>query len=67
MQAENWLGTYGTIDGLPLTFRRVSSRREFLSPLVGTEEDLTSHYHSFSKTFNIFYPQVMELVKIRHS
>ncbi|OUV15817.1 MAG: hypothetical protein CBC46_04550 [Verrucomicrobiaceae bacterium TMED86] len=67
MQAENWLGTYGTIDGLALTFRRISSRREFLSPLVGAEEDLTSHYHSFSKAFHIFYPQVMEFAKIRHS
>ena len=67
MQAENWLGTYGAIDGLALTFRRVSSRRKFLSPLVGAEEDLTSHYHSFSKAFHIFYPQVMEFAKIRHS
>jgi acyl carrier protein phosphodiesterase len=67
MQAENWLGTYGAIDGLALTFRRVSSRRKFLSPLVGAEEDLTSHYYSFSKAFHIFYPQVMEFAKIRHS
>ncbi|MCH1508013.1 MAG: ACP phosphodiesterase [Akkermansiaceae bacterium] len=55
------------IDGLALTFRRVSSRRKFLSPLVGSEEDLTSHYHSYSKAFHIFYPQVMEFAKIRHS
>jgi acyl carrier protein phosphodiesterase len=67
MQSENWLGSYGTIDGLALTFRRVSSRREFLSPLVGAEEDLTSHYLSFREAFHIFYPQVIEFAKIRHS
>ena len=64
MHAENWLGSYGTIDGLAHIFRRVSSRRTFLSPLVGAEKDLTSHYHSLGKAICIFYPQVMEFAEI---
>jgi acyl carrier protein phosphodiesterase len=59
MQKENWLGTYGTIPGLALTFRRVSQRRAFLAPLVGAEDDLTSHYQSFTTAFQSFYPEVI--------
>ncbi len=59
MEAENWLGTYATIEGLALTFRRISTRRDFLTPLVGAEEDLTAHYQSFSRAFLEFYPEIM--------
>lgn len=59
MKQENWLGTYGTIPGLALTFQRVSERRTFLVPLVGAEDDLTSHYQSFTNAFRSFYPEVM--------
>ena len=63
MVEENWLGTYGTIPGLALTFRRVSQRRDFLAPLVGAEEDLTAHYHSFSRAFRRFYPELLEFAR----
>ncbi len=59
MKEENWLGTYGTIPGLGLTFQRMSKRRKFLAPLVGSEKDLVEHYHSFSKAFQEFYPEVL--------
>lgn len=63
MTEENWLGTYGTIPGLALTFRRVSQRREFLAPLRGAEDDLTDHYHSFSRAFRKFYPEVLSFAR----
>lgn len=59
MKDENWLGTYGTIPGLALTFRRVSQRRPFLAPLAGAEADLTDHYQSFGRAFREFYPEVI--------
>jgi acyl carrier protein phosphodiesterase len=59
MREEHWLGTYGTIPGLALTFRKVSQRRSFLAPLVGAEDDLTSHYQSFTNAFRSFYPDVI--------
>lgn len=59
MKKENWLGTYGTIPGLALTFARVSQRRPFLAPLRGAEEDLITHYQSFTNAFRAFYPEVM--------
>ena len=59
MKNENWLGNYGTISGLALTFQRVSQRRPFLAPLAGAEEDLTDHYQSFGRAFREFYPEVL--------
>ncbi len=59
MEKEDWLGTYGTIPGLALTFQRMSQRRDFLAPLIGSEEDLVAHYHSFSKAFREFYPAIL--------
>ena len=59
MRSENWLGTYGTIEGLALTFRRISRRRAFLAPIIGAEDDLTAHYHSFGKAFREFYPDAL--------
>ncbi len=59
MKQENWLGTYGTIPGLTLTFQRMSERRDFLKPLIGAEEDLLSHYDSFRQAFDEFYPELL--------
>lgn len=63
MESENWLGTYGTMEGIALTFHRISRRRDFLTPLVGSENDLTDHYHSFSQAFREFYPQAIALAR----
>ena len=63
MKDEDWLGTYGTIPGLALTFERMSQRRDFLSPLIGSEQDLVQHYHSFSKAFQNFYPELLAYVR----
>ncbi|YCM45497.1 ACP phosphodiesterase [Verrucomicrobiaceae bacterium 227] len=63
MKTENWLGTYGTIEGLALTFRRISTRRDFLKPLIGSEDDLTNHYHSLGKAFRQFYPEAREFAR----
>lgn len=59
MKIENWLETYGTIPGLALTFRKVSQRRTFLTPLIGAEEDLKNHYQCFTTAFRSFYPELM--------
>ena len=63
MQSENWLGTYGTIEGLALTFRRISRRRDFLEVLIGSEEDLTNHCHSMGKAFRKFYPEALAFAR----
>ncbi len=60
MKSENWLSNYGTIEDLSQTFKRISQRRDFLSPLVNAEEDLVTHYQSFSRAFHQFYPDIQK-------
>ncbi|MGJ8695146.1 MAG: ACP phosphodiesterase [Verrucomicrobiaceae bacterium] len=60
MKDENWLQCYGTIEGLKLTFERISKRRSWLKPLVGAETDLIDHYQSFDRAFHTFYPEVRQ-------
>lgn len=66
MKSENWLDSYGTLEGLALTFRRISRRRDFLAPLVGSEEDLISNYSSFEQGFRSFYPELIEHTRSYH-
>jgi len=65
MRSEDWLGTYGTIEGFALTFRRIRNRRDFLKIFVGSEEDLTNNYHSTGKAFQAFYPETLEFARFQ--
>ena len=60
MVSENWLETYGNIEGVSLTFQRISTRRDFLKPLVGAEVDLQENYEEFREAFRKFYPELIE-------
>lgn len=63
MKDENWLLAYGSLDGLALTFRRISRRRDFLTPLIGAEKDLETHYEEFEAAFLKFYPELVEFAR----
>ncbi|MGC6427315.1 MAG: ACP phosphodiesterase [Akkermansiaceae bacterium] len=63
MKREDWLRSYSDIEGLRLTFRRVSQRRDFLTPIVGSEEDLDDHYDDFEKAFLCFYPDLQSALR----
>ena len=60
MRQENWLMSYGTIDGLALTFDRISERRPRLAAIRGSTDDLVAHYHSFDRTFHEFFGAARE-------
>ncbi len=55
MKAENWLHSYGTIEGLALTFTRVSRRNPRLAPIRFSTDDLTAHYQTFDHSFHDFF------------
>ena len=63
MRAEDWLNSYCSIEGLGLTFRRMSRRRDFLAPIIGAEQDLKAHYQNFENAFLKFYPDLVETLK----
>ncbi|MDB4740435.1 ACP phosphodiesterase [Akkermansiaceae bacterium] len=59
MRDEDWLAAYEDQAGLALTFRRISKRRDWLTPIVGAEEDLYAHYVKFEEAFLKFYPEAV--------
>ncbi|MDA0766965.1 MAG: ACP phosphodiesterase [Verrucomicrobia bacterium] len=56
MRKESWLESYGTIPGIDLTLRRVSTRSPRLTPIADGVRDLTDHYHSLDRAFHAFFP-----------
>jgi len=59
MQSQNWLGCYGTIEGMTDTFHRVSTRSRFTQPIKDTHLDLKQHYKAFEKHFLAIYPDLI--------
>ncbi|NNC89058.1 MAG: DUF479 domain-containing protein [Akkermansiaceae bacterium] len=56
MKEENWLHSYATLEGLTLTFHRISHRSRRTGPIDGAATDLVDHYHSFDHAFQRFFP-----------
>lgn len=65
MRKENWLYSYGTIEGLSLTFERISRRSPRTAPMQDSTEDLVAHYHSLDRAFHDFFAAAREQAK-RH-
>jgi acyl carrier protein phosphodiesterase len=59
MARENWLRSYGTADGIDLTFRRISRRLTRENPLATAIEELERNYDLLRDHFHSFFPQVL--------
>ena len=62
INSQNWLGCYGTIEGIHLTFNRVSQRSRFTKPIADTHLDLSKHYKQFETHFHQIYRDLMQFV-----
>ncbi|MBK1792546.1 ACP phosphodiesterase [Persicirhabdus sediminis] len=58
MIEENWLGSYGSLDDLRLTFERVSWRSPRISIIRHAVDDLEANYQPLQQHFESFYPQL---------
>ena len=58
MIKQDWLNTYETLDGIKLTFERLSRRADFLDVLNMAEKDLEENEAFYHNKFNIFFPQL---------
>ncbi|MEP2775244.1 MAG: ACP phosphodiesterase [Luteolibacter sp.] len=58
MISENWLGSYSSIGGLALTFRRVATRSPVAAGVLGAEEDFVKHQDQLEKLYNEFFPDL---------
>lgn len=60
MRRENWLMCYGTIEGLELTFERISQRSPRLEPIRDSASDLSAAFEEFREAFTGFFPDAQE-------
>jgi len=58
MIKQDWLNTYETLEGIKLTFERLSRRADFLDVLNMAEKDLEENEAFYHNKFNIFFPQL---------
>jgi acyl carrier protein phosphodiesterase len=60
MVSEDWLRSYGTLEGIDLTFRRISRRIQRENALNTAIEELERNYEPLLDHFHSFFPQVLE-------
>ncbi len=59
---ENWLGAYGTMEGIDGTFKRMSKRLRSENMLDSAVEELEAHYTALNAHFLEFFPQLIRQV-----
>ena len=63
MRRENWLGCYGTKDGIKLTLNRVSQRSKYTAIIADCYQDFEDNYSEFEAIFLRIYPDLIEYAK----
>lgn len=63
MIEENWLLSYREIDGIALTFNRLSKRFKKENTLMNSEEELLNNYQELEEDFRKFFPHVLDFSK----
>lgn len=66
MRREDWLNCYASIEGIDLTFHRVSTRSHRIKAIAGSTGDLQRHYSEFESLFLKFYPELMDYAQSLH-
>jgi len=61
--ADDWLGRYGTEEGLDAVFHRVSLRSRRFLPILGAIEDVNRHRAEFEAGFLKFFPELQAFVR----
>lgn len=59
MCEQNWLGSYGTLDGVELTLRRMSGRLKSNFPLSEAVGELQHSYAALQSDFEEYFPQLV--------
>jgi acyl carrier protein phosphodiesterase len=65
MIRQDWLGSYGDLDGIALTLRRISTRLKRVNPLAQGIEDLINYDKEIERSFHEFFPLLVE--RFKHS
>lgn len=65
MISENWLVNYKNFDGLNRALSGIASRTNFFSNLENATNHLKANYSLYQKSFNDFFPELVEFSKIK--
>ena len=57
--SEDWLTSYGTMDGIGIALKRISKRSTRLAPMAGSEMELKKNFVQFEEDFLTFYPEAL--------
>lgn len=60
MIKEDWLSSYGSIEGMDKTFKRISKRLRRENSLCSAVEELENHYQVLNGHFIQFFPLLMD-------
>jgi acyl carrier protein phosphodiesterase len=58
MVRQDWLTSYSSVEGIGLTFRRLSKRAAFLAPIINAHLELEDNEHYYQSRFNVFFPEL---------
>lgn len=64
MRQNRWLESYGSLEGMALTFRRMTRRSDAILRLRGAEEEVAARLPEFQALFDRFYPELIEHAKL---
>jgi acyl carrier protein phosphodiesterase len=66
MKSANWLCSYGDLEGVRLTLRRLSERLRKPVPLANAVVALEADYAGFHADFTAFFPELISMCRIRN-
>ena len=63
MRRQNWLITYGTLEGVRITLERISKRISQKNPLNDSIEEVVDNYDDLENNFLAFFPDLIEFTR----
>ena len=66
MIRQNWLGCYGSLEGVDLTLSRISKRIHRENHLAGSVIEIKEHYTELESNFREFFPELIEFARQYH-
>jgi acyl carrier protein phosphodiesterase len=63
MRYQNWLVTYGTLDGVRITLERISKRVSQKNPLKEAIEEVNANYDDLERHFLAFFPDLIDFTR----
>jgi acyl carrier protein phosphodiesterase len=60
MRQKKWLESYGNVEGMALTFERLTYRSDAVKKLLGAEEEVVAQLGALQRLFDQFYPELIE-------